>query len=222
MPVWFTLYIFWSVVTIAALFITDRGTPDNLTHLGILVYLPLSVSLGAQFSANMFTRQHPKLAFIILGVLSASVVEGCYMFSSPVLQSLLITAGMTIGHMVKNYLIDLALTVPAYFVIFGVIHYLISKYTYTVWEYSIVFGLAQALGDGGRGFLSNPVLLVFLPFIMLNYHAMNIGPYLLVEKTLAPRRPASLLGCFRAIGPIVSTYLLCAAIVHGVAKSLLL
>ena len=51
----------------------------------------------------------------------------------------------------------------------------------------LIIALSQALGDGGFFFLAAPFMLFLLPYIMLNYHAMNIVPYLLTRQEVIPK-----------------------------------
>jgi len=147
-------------------------------------------------------------------------VEGFYMITTPVLPSLRIVAGMTAHHMVVNYLIDLSFTIPAYVFIFNVIWRLIKTYSYRPWEYAILFALGQALGDGSRTFLFNPGLLAFLPYIMINYHAMNVAPFLSIRENLQSQPRDGLWKWFVPILFIVGAYLVSGLAIYSVAAIL--
>ena len=79
-----------------------------------------------------------------------------------------------------------------YVVVFASIWRLNQRFQYGRWEYILVFALGQALGDGHQTFLHAPGLLLFLPYDMVNYHAMNVVPYLLVERGLPSGRAVGL------------------------------
>jgi hypothetical protein len=175
-------YSLWSIITFFIVF--SKGmNPDNFTHILIIIFLFLqflSYPLLYFFSKIL----NPKLFFITSCIIFAGFVEGFYMFSKPVFDSLTITLQTDIQKIVTNYLIDLLFTIPVYFMIFMAIWYFINRYDYKIWEYLLFISLGQALGDGGFFFAANPFMLLFLPYVMINYHAMNLTPYLLIKKRL--------------------------------------
>ena len=177
----YKLYLIWAVVTISLTFLKDGLSNDNITHLIILLILALSL-----FIFKHLHPKNPKRFFIISGVILAGLVEGAYMITKPVLPSLLVNIrNFNFETFINNYAIDLLLTIPIYFLIFWVIWKLINKYNYTKWEYIFLFALGQAIGDGSGFFLLNPLGLLFIPYVMLNYHAMNIAPYLAVKNYIS-------------------------------------
>ena len=102
--------------------------------------------------------------------------------------------------------------------IFSVIWYFIERYRYSLWQYVIVMGFAQAIGDGGLFFFLNaPALLVFLPYPMTNYHAMNVIPLLAVRDGLNPGRSANARSAL-AIPAVIGTYLVCGAIIKALGR----
>lgn len=209
------LYIVWAVLTFLLIFTKGLLSPDNLTHIGIIIFFFLTLWIYREQKGK--TIDDPKVFFILRCVFYAAVVEGCYMISAPVLSSLRITAGMTLGHMVQNYAIDLALTLPAYCLIFYVIWRLINTYEYTPWQFAILMALGQGFGDGSRAFLFNPGLLVFLPYIMINYHAMNVAPFLAVKDALPAGRKQGFWKWVAPIPIIFITYLVSALVIYAVA-----
>lgn len=141
------------------------------------------------------------------------------MISRPVFLSLRIGWDTPFTQGLINYAIDLLFTVPAYFVIFSVIWYFINRYQYTLWQYIILMGLAQALGDGGLFFFLNaPAMLFFLPYPMTNYHAINVIPFLAVRDRLNHERLTSSSAYLAVLG-VIGTYLICGAIVKLLGKA---
>jgi len=184
--IFISLYAFWAVIVFALTFISKGYNPDNITHILIIIFFlvqlttyPLIRVVSKKFS--------PKITFLIFGLIFAAVVEGLYMISDPLFESLKFVAGISIGKMISNFLIDLVFTIPVYIVVFLVIWYFINKYNYKLWEYLLFISLGQALGDGGIYFLASPFMLVFLPYVMINYHSMNLIPYLLTKNNLKPQ-----------------------------------
>lgn len=213
MPKYFKIYLVWAVLVIVLVFVKNKLSTDNITHFFILVYLGLTfLFLNRKTSPSA----NPKKQFIWLCVISAAVVEGLYMIQMPVFPGLRVTAGMNAGQILGNYLIDLAFTVPAYFIIFRTIWFLINKYQYNVWQYTIIMALSQGLGDGSRTFLTNPGLLIFIPYILINYHAMNVAPFLKVQERLPVERSNSF---FKYLAPILLlplVYILCGLVIYSV------
>lgn len=212
------LYVLWAVLTFTLVFAKNRLSADNVTHLGIIVFFFVTLWIG-RLEKNRHIA-NAKLFFIVRYVCYAAVVEGFYMITEPVLHSLRITSGMAINRMVKNYAIDLSFTLPAYVLIAYVVWRLASKYDYGPWDYSILVAIGQALGDGNRAFLAKPTLLVFLPYVMINYHAMNLAPFLAIEKNLPKTRDR---GPWKWVAPIVvvvGVYLICGLAIYSTAGAL--
>lgn len=212
-------YIVWAIFVFLVVFIKNGLSLDNLTHLAILVFFFATLLFYKKFQKENLIK-NPKHFFITRCVLFAAIVEGFYMISKPVLDSLRIAAGMSYGQMLNNYFTDLLFTIPAYFLIFYVIWRLINKYEYSFWEFAILTALGQALGDGSRTFLFNPVLLLFIPYIMINYHAMNAVPYLRIRNALPAGR---IKNSWRFIMPLIlipATYLFSGLIIYTFAAVL--
>jgi hypothetical protein len=78
--------------------------------------------------------------------------------------------------------------------------------------------LAQTIGDGGLFFFANaPAMLVFLPYPMSNYHAVNVLPFLAARDRLDPGRPVG--ATARAVVPaVVATYLVCGALIQAAGR----
>lgn len=214
MPKYFKFYFTWAILVLLVVFIKGKASTDNITHFLILVYLGLIFVWYKNSKKDL--PINPKKKFIILCVISAAIVEGFYMIHMPVFSGLRITAGMSAGNMLLNYLIDLIFTIPAYFLIFRTIWFLINKYKYNVWQYTILVALGQALGDGSRTFLTNPGLLIFIPYVLSNYHAMNIIPFLKVESSLNPQRSDSF---FKYLAPLILlplVYIICGVFIYTI------
>lgn len=215
MPKYFKAYLVWAILVFVLVFAKGKFSADNVTHMLILGYLALSLWAYKKFGKS--TATNIRKEFILFCVISASIVEGFYMIYSPILPSLRFTAGMAVGDMVKNYAIDVLLTAPAYYVIFRVVWYLINKYQYNAWQFIILFGLGQGLGDGSRSFLANPGLLIFIPYVLINYHAMNAVPFLRIQDRLPANRSNSIFKYFAPIIILPLTYIFCALIIFTVA-----
>ena len=72
-------------------------------------------------------------------------------------------------------------------VIFSVGWQILQRFRYGLWEYVLLFSAGQALGDGNAFFLANPGMLLFLSYVMLNYQAINVIPFLRVRSHLGRR-----------------------------------
>ncbi len=210
------IYLLWLIFTVLITFSVSKLSNDNITHIVILIILVLSL-----FAFKLFKPKNPKRFFIISSVILATLCEGAYMISKPVRESLIITKNSTFIEFIQNYAIDLTFTVPAYILIFFVIWKLINKYNYSTFEYIFLMAFGQALGDGNAFFFANPFMLVFIPYIMLNYHAMNIFPYLKIRDFLKDipksnskwKYPVTVLSLF-------VTYIFAGGIIHIVAKTI--
>ena len=107
---------------------------------------------------------------------------------------------------------------PAYLVIFSVIWHFIDRYRYPLWRYVVVIGLAQVMGDGGIFFFMNaPALLLFLPYPMTNYHAINVIPFLAVRDQLAQERATSA-RAWLVFPAVIGTYLACGSIIKALGR----
>lgn len=213
------IYLAWAVVVFSIVFWKDGLNPENLTHIGVLAFLAIALVLYRVSKKETGVR-NPRLFFITRCALFAAIVEGFYMISNPVFPSLRITAAMPFAQVIRNYSIDLLFTIPAYFLIFYVIWRLINKFHYRIWEYVIIMALGQALGDGIRGFFYQPGLLLLLPYVMVNYHAMNVVPYLKVKNSLVGEGSKSFL---RFVVPIIllpAVYLFSGLIIFTIASAL--
>ena len=114
--IFISLYAFWAVIVFALTFISKGYNPDNITHILIIIFFlvqlttyPLIRVVSKKFS--------PKITFLIFGLIFAAVVEGLYMISDPLFESLKFVAGISIGKMISNFLIDLVFTIPVYIVV---------------------------------------------------------------------------------------------------------
>jgi len=141
------------------------------------------------------------------------------MCSMPVFLSLRIGRETTLLQGFQYYVLDLLLTIPAYVVICAVIWHFIQRYAYTLWQYIVLVGLAQTLGDGGIWyFLGAPLMLAFLPYPMTNYHAMNILPFLAVRAQLRPERSAGL-RAYLVFPAVIGTYFVCGSLIQLVGRA---
>ncbi|MFH1316891.1 MAG: hypothetical protein ABII01_05205 [Candidatus Woesearchaeota archaeon] len=211
-----SIYIIWAVVVFSVTFITKGFDPDNITHFLIIIFFLAQLALFPLIKviSKMFT---PKLIFITLAVIFAALVEGFYMLTNPVFKSLKFTAGMSFEKMLSNYLVDLIFTIPVYIVVFFVIWYFINRYDYKLWEYLIFISLGHAIGDGFFFFLASPIMIIFIPYVMINYHAMNLVPFLLVNNKLKPKNKSWMKYVLPPIA-IIILYLLSGMIINTVGQ----
>ncbi|RJQ13871.1 hypothetical protein C4553_02410 [Candidatus Parcubacteria bacterium] len=176
-----TFYLLWAI-TVFIFSFGDGLNAEDVTHVLILIIFGLSFIFFRRWFNSK--SSYPKTLFVLLGLVLAALVEGTYMISKPLHPSLLVTVGMPVGEIVKNYAIDVMLTTPAYILIFLTILFFIRRFRYGAWGYTFVMALGQALGDGSGFLLANPGSLLFLPYIMINYHAMNLMPFLLFNNDI--------------------------------------
>ena len=142
------------------------------------------------------------------------------MISTPVFLSLRVGWQTSLRQGLMNYGLDLLFTIPAYLVIFSALWWFVQRYEFPRWHYIVIMGLAQTLGDGGVFFfLSAPAMLLFLPYPMTNYHAINVIPFLAVQEQLPSKRRKSR-RIYLAIPGIIVTYLICGAIIQAMGKLL--
>lgn len=213
------LYCVWAIVAIGLSIGVSGLSPESVTRLLVIALL-----LGELALRPMLVDALPALAsrtrFLVLGTLLAAAVEGMHMISMPVFLALRIDRETSFAEGLVRYALDLLFTLPAYVVIFSLLWFFIIRYRYTLWNYILVMGLAQTLGDGGLFFfIDAPAMLFFLPYPMTNYHAINIIPFLAVRDHLPPARSAGA-GRYLAIPALIGAYLVCGAIIKLVGRSL--
>ena len=213
------LYGVWAIVAIGLSIGRSGLSPESVTRLLVIALL-----LGELALRPMLVDALPALAsrtrFLVLGTLLAAAVEGMHMISMPVFLALRIDRETSFAGGLVRYALDLLFTLPAYVVIFSLLWFFIIRYRYTLWNYILVMGLAQTLGDGGLFFfIDAPAMLFFLPYPMTNYHAINIIPFLAVRDHLPPARSISA-GRYLAIPALIGAYLVCGAIIKLVGRSL--
>jgi hypothetical protein len=175
----------WTALTFAIVFARDGLSADNITHLAILGYAVLSLALVRPL--RRLAARHPRRWFIAASVVSALVVEACYMITAPLHPALLVTANTSAGAALRNYGVDILFATPAYLCIFALVWWLLRRYRYPLWAFALFIPAGQALGDGQAFFLANPPLLLFLPYVMANYQAMTLAPFLAIGPSLPDR-----------------------------------
>jgi hypothetical protein len=203
-------YLAWLGLAVLLPLLAEGLAPKNVTLLCAQAFLGLQLALRPTLSRASL-RLPPGPLFLGTGVLAACFLEAFHMISQPFDPALLVTRGMGAGQALSRLGLDLLFTVPAYLAIFWVIWRLIGLYRFSAFEYFILVSLGQALGDGGLlYFLAAPHMLLFLPYTVVKYQAMNLVPYLLVRERLQPRSDSG----WRFIVPVlalVATYFLCGA-----------
>lgn len=212
-----TLYCIWATLAICLAIAVAGLSSETVTRLLVIGFLIGQIALRAKLEKAL-RGLAPKTRFVVLGTALAAAVEGFHMISKPVFLSLRVGRETSLAQGPISYALDLLFTVPAYLVIFSVIWYFIERYRYSLWQYVIVMGFAQAIGDGGLFFFLNaPALLVFLPYPMTNYHAINVLPYLAVRGGLNPGRAATARAAL-AVPAVIGTYLVCGAIIKALGR----
>lgn len=212
-------YVGWAAVAIAAALARSGLDAEATTRLLVLGLLGLQLALRGPV-VQVIQRIPARGRFVLSATALAGVVEGLHMISTPVFPSLRVDRDTSVSTALGSYLIDLALTLPSYLLIFALIERFARAYRYSTWEFVLVMALGQALGDGGLYFFASaPWMLVFLPYPMTNYHAVNVLPYFAIVDTLAPARPASRRR-FLAIPALVATYFVCGSLIKLVGRAL--
>ena len=150
-----TLYLAWAAAVVGLVFSKDGATPDNVTHLLILGYLGASV-LTIPRLRRIATRHSPRTVFIVCSCISAAFVELTYMITAPLHASLLIDAQTSVRAAFRNVGVDLALTLPAYWLIFEVVWLLARRYDYQPVEFAVLTGAGQRSATGCRFSRSTP------------------------------------------------------------------
>lgn len=211
------LYCLWAAVAIGSSVALAGPTAESVTRLCVIGFLLVQIAWRRAL-VNALPGLAPRARFVVLGTALAAVVEGFHMISTPVFLSLRIGPGTSFAEGLKFYALDLLFTVPAYLVIFPVIWLFVERIRYSTWQYVVVMGLAQALGDGGLFFFAgSPAMLAFLPYPMTNYHAINVLPFLAIRDGLSPSR-AEGWRAWLAVPAVVATYLVLGAIIKLVGR----
>lgn len=213
------IYVAWAAVSIAAALARSGLDAEATTRLLVLGLLGLQLALRAPV-VRLIQQLPARGRFVLSATTLACLVEGFHMISTPVFVSLRIDGDTSVPTALRYYLLDLAFTVPSYLVIFALIERFARAYRYSTWEYVLVMGLGQALGDGGIYFFAAaPWMLVFLPYPMTNYHAVHVLPYFAIIETLDPARPRSRRR-FLAVPALIATYFVCGALIKVVGRAL--
>lgn len=207
------LYCAWAILAVGGSIALAGLNAESVTRLLVLGFLGVQLAFREHLVAAL-PALAPGARFVALGTLLAAVVEGFHMISTPVFLSLRVGRGTPPVRALEAWALDLLFTVPAYLVIFTVIWLFVSRYRYGTWTYVVVMGFAQAIGDGGLFFFADaPAMLVFLPYPMTNYHAVNVLPFLAVRDGLEPGRPAGA-RAWLVVPAVVGTYLVCGALIR--------
>lgn len=211
------LYCLWAAAAIGLSIAVAGLSAESVTRLLVIAFLFVQLALRPALVKALPTRT-PRARFVVLGTLLAAVVEGFHMISTPVFRSLRVGPETPLVLGLKFYALDLLFTLPAYLVIFSVIWFFVERYRYATWPYVVLMGLAQTLGDGGLFFFANaPALLLFIPYPMTNYHAVNVIPFLAVRDQLPPGRAAGARAAL-AVPAVIGTYLACGAVIKALGR----
>jgi hypothetical protein len=212
------LYLFWAIPSILIALMAGKASPENLTRIMVIAFLLAQIALRKKLS-GFGSRFTPPVRFVLCGIILACIVEGFHMISTPVFPAVKVFPTTPAVEAAKFLIIDLIYTVPAYVVIFSVIWYFARRFEYTTWQYILTMGLGQVIGDGGLFFfLAAPGMLVFLPYPMSNYHAVNILPYFTVRDELKNRPRESGAKKYLATPAIILTYIVCGAAIKIVGR----
>jgi hypothetical protein len=219
MTSWRVLTVYAALCCFEFLLAAAQGFgPDVITHALILALFAVQLFL-LDWLRSALRRVGPKWRFVAPSMFFAALVEGSYMISKPLDPSLLITKDTPVQEAFRRLAVDLVLTTPAYAVIFWFMWRLISRFRYALWEFVILMAAGQALGDANEYLRGTPSMLLFLPYLMLNYHAMQVVPFLLVREELE----ANASGWKRVALPLVglpAVYLVCGFSVKLVGAAL--
>lgn len=204
----------WFLISITLPLFNGGINNEFITRLLVLAYLLASLFWFYK-KGRFMTVVNPKKTFIIWAVINAMFVEIFHMISNPLNMSLLITSSTSFADAIKFTSIDLILTFPAYIIIFSVMWQFIKRYDYSPFAFFLIMSLGQALGDGNAFFILNPLLLILVPYVMVNYWAMNFVPYLVIRSSVA--REAGPVSKFKKyVLPVIViplTYLVAAGII---------
>lgn len=212
------LYCAWAAVAVGLAIARAPRSPENVTRILVIGFLLAQIALRP-WLVKAFPGLSPRARFVVLGTALAAVVEGFHMISVPVFLSLRVGPETSPAQALSRYALDLLFTVPAYLVIFSVIFWFVDRYRFALWPYVLALGLAQTLGDGGIFFFANaPGLLLFAPYPMTNYHAINVTPFLAVRGQLRPECAAGD-RAWLVVPAVVGTYLVCGAIIKALGRS---
>jgi len=210
-------YTAWASFVVLVTFMREGLSANNFTRLLIIAYLLITLA-WYWWTKGRITSQKG-WAFVLKCSLSALVVEFFYMFSRPVFDSLLVTRESSAQQLLQNSLIDFVFTFPAYLVIFSLFWFLISRFHYRIGEYVLLFSFGQAMGDGNAFFLANPTMLLFAPYVVLNYQAINIVPYLRVRHSLKPSHSSKVLKYILPLILIPGAYWIMGAMIIVVGRA---
>jgi hypothetical protein len=206
------LYCAWAALAVGGSIALAGLTAESVTRLLVIGFLLGQIVFRARLAAALPSLA-PRARFVVMGTLLAAVVEGFHMISTPVFLSLRVDRATPPLLALRAWALDLLFTVPAYLVIFSVIWFFVSRYRYATWTYVIAVGFAQVIGDGGLFFFVNaPAMLVFLPYPMTNYHAVNVLPFLAVRDELDPEGRSGVRS-WAVVPAVVGTYLVCGSLI---------
>lgn len=210
----FVVMAVWLALSIGLSLAHEGFTANAVTRFGILGTFALSLLWYWRWGRVLVVR-HPRRTFLAFSVVNALIGESWYMVSRPLDTSLLITRQTAPLEALRHWAVDLTLTAPAYVGIFSVVWWLIHRYRYSPFSYFFLIGLGQALGDGNAFFLANPVMLLFVPYVMLNYWAMSFVPYLVIRGSIdeATLKPGKVAPVIVTLGLMPVTYFCAGAII---------
>lgn len=207
------LYCLWAGAAIGGSVWLAGLVPETITRLLVMGFIVLQFVLRGRLVRALSTRP-PLLQFVVLGMALAAVVEGFHMISVPVFENLRIGDETSPAQAMARYGLDLLFTLPAYVVIFSVIGWFARRYRYAFWEYLAIAGFAQTIGDGGLFYFAHaPAMLLFLPYPMSNYHAVNVLPFLAL-RTRGEIGESAGLARLMLVPAVVATYLVCGAVIR--------
>lgn len=192
-PALIALYLLWGVVLMYS-HARDHFNALDVTRFVLLAYVALSLVLMPLL--RPVVRRLPLRTgakYILLSVVSAAIVEVAHIFSQPFSDSVKVTIGETAPlTAVRNIAIDLAVTLPAYTIVFTLVwRRLLSRWRYSLVEFVALISIAQFLGDGHIYVVINiAAAALFGPYVLMIYQLMNIPPYLLMRDEIAAARPA--------------------------------
>lgn len=192
-PALITLYLVWGIVLMYG-HVHDHFNALDVTRFALIAYVALFLLLLPLLRPVVRALPFSVGAkYVLVSVVSAAVVEVAHVFSQPFTDSIKVTVGETTPlTAIRNIAIDLAVTLPAYALVFSLVwRRLLSRWRYSLIEFVALMSVAQFLGDGHIYVILNiAAAALFGPYVLMIYQLMNIPPYLLMRDEIAAARPA--------------------------------
>ena len=208
-PALISAYLLWTAVLVIGHVNDNFDTLEDVTrfiligYVGLfLIFLPMLRPLVRRVPLS------PGVKYVALCVASAAIVEIAHMISTPFNDSVKIVIGETPPSTALLYvLIDLAVTLPAYVIVFTLVwRRLLTRYGYAPLEFIMLISLGQFIGDANIHLVPGILLIYAWPYVLLIYHLMNIPPYLLMKQEIDVQGLPQERGRYRGFWVVPATY----------------